>query len=355
MADEQDRWLDADAAERLLRGEPLEAVDEGAREQLERLAGVLGALTPKTAPTCDELPGEAAALAAFRKARESGEEVAAPRGRHGLGRPGAHSADAGVVRLGRPVARARRTRWGRPARFGLAAVLTAGMVGGVAVAAGTGALPTPFTHEHPDPAASVTAVRTPDRSPAPAGPTVSPGAGSVVPAPDGATHRPSGDASATGGTGTPSGPPGADAPASAGSTPAWLSRARASCRDVLDGKKVDDDRRRFLEHAAGGGNRVRLYCASLLKQPAANGSAAGGTGGDGRQDDGKGSEQGGRGEQGDQGDDDGHHAGHGGGGGWGGKGVSAPARPGFLRLLPLRPADASPPRPAPKPSVTALR
>ncbi len=31
MADEQDKWLDRDAAERLLRGEPLEDVDPHAR------------------------------------------------------------------------------------------------------------------------------------------------------------------------------------------------------------------------------------------------------------------------------------------------------------------------------------
>ncbi|MYR62806.1 extensin, partial [Streptomyces sp. SID625] len=71
MADEQYRWLDSDSAERLLRGEPLDTVDVTVRDQAERLARALDALAaesvvhPAQAPA--ELPGEAAALAAFRK------------------------------------------------------------------------------------------------------------------------------------------------------------------------------------------------------------------------------------------------------------------------------------------------
>ncbi|MCZ0203851.1 hypothetical protein OZK63_00235, partial [Streptomyces sp. UMAF16] len=71
MADEQDKWLDRGTAERLLRGEPLEAVDPSARDQAERLARALGALSAEAAPATGELPGEQAALAAFRKAREA--------------------------------------------------------------------------------------------------------------------------------------------------------------------------------------------------------------------------------------------------------------------------------------------
>ncbi|MGW4274048.1 extensin, partial [Streptomyces seoulensis] len=72
MADEQYRWLDRDTAERLLRGEPLDTVDPAVRDQAERLARALNALAAD--PYADapqaaaELPGEAAALAAFRKA-----------------------------------------------------------------------------------------------------------------------------------------------------------------------------------------------------------------------------------------------------------------------------------------------
>ncbi|MBC7271394.1 MAG: hypothetical protein H5T76_22235, partial [Streptomyces sp.] len=147
MADEQYRWLDRDTAERLLRGEPLDAAGADAREPARRLADALGALSAQTPLTSEELPGEDAALAAFRKARTDREEERAALGTGSRARPGA---DAGLVRIGvRPPradrsGRARRPRWGRPLRLGLAAALTAGMVGGVAVAAGTGVLPTPF-------------------------------------------------------------------------------------------------------------------------------------------------------------------------------------------------------------------
>ncbi|MFY4717689.1 hypothetical protein [Streptomyces sp. LaBMicrA B280] len=71
MADEQDTWLNPETAERLLAGEPLEAVDPATRDQAERLARVLGALSAQATPAAVELPGEQAALAAFRKAREA--------------------------------------------------------------------------------------------------------------------------------------------------------------------------------------------------------------------------------------------------------------------------------------------
>lgn len=72
MADEQYRWLNRDAAERLLRGESLEAVDADTRARADRLAEALGALSAEFAPVSPqspELPGEEAALAAFRMAR----------------------------------------------------------------------------------------------------------------------------------------------------------------------------------------------------------------------------------------------------------------------------------------------
>ncbi|MER5601995.1 hypothetical protein ABT085_33535, partial [Streptomyces sp. NPDC002265] len=71
MADEQYRWLDRETAERLLRGEPpAPAVDATARDRAGQLAEALGALsTAAAAPNSTELPGEAAAVAAFRAAR----------------------------------------------------------------------------------------------------------------------------------------------------------------------------------------------------------------------------------------------------------------------------------------------
>ncbi|MFC5658870.1 hypothetical protein ACFP3J_25770, partial [Streptomyces nogalater] len=70
MADEHDKWLDRGTAERLLRGESLEAVDPAVRDQAERLSRALGALSAEAAPATGEPDGEQAALAAFREARE---------------------------------------------------------------------------------------------------------------------------------------------------------------------------------------------------------------------------------------------------------------------------------------------
>ncbi|MFE2303078.1 hypothetical protein ACFXAW_33345 [Streptomyces sp. NPDC059445] len=347
MADEQYRWLDRDAAERLLNGEPLEVVDPGTRDRVDRLTAALGALTAQPEPTGDELPGEAAALAAFRKARESGEGFAAQPGRHGRARSGAHAADAGLVRIGRPAAHGRRTRWGRPTRFGLAAVLAVGMVGGVAVAAGTGVLPTPFTREHPGPAATATAARTPDRPLVSASPTPSPGVsggnGSVVPVPDGPSGDPSADTSTSaGGADLPSGPPSADTGGSADRTREWWVKTRSYCRDLLDGKDLDGDRRRVLEHVAGGGARVRLYCSGVLGRGLGAGDGSGDTGGQGTD---QGSGQGDQGDQGDSGggDGDGHHLGPG-GNDHRDNGVGTPSalRPRLTSLLPVAPTWSPP-------------
>ncbi|MGW4568680.1 hypothetical protein ACWEN3_42155 [Streptomyces sp. NPDC004561] len=152
MADEQYKWLNRETAERLLRGESLEAVDASARDQVERLSKALGALSGEAASATGELPGEQAALAAFRQARETAEAERtaaalaedAPGGRSGAG---AHGSDVGLVRIGAPSRTgmpARRPRWGRPVRLALAAVMAVGTLGGVAMAAGTGVLPAPF-------------------------------------------------------------------------------------------------------------------------------------------------------------------------------------------------------------------
>ena len=142
------------------------------------------------------------------------------------------------------------------------------MVGGVAVAAGTGVLPTPFTREHPGPAASVSAVRTPDRpldSPSPT-PGITGGTGTVVPTPDGPSGDPSygSSSNAVPGADETTDRPGPDSTGSSDRTREWWARTRAYCRDVLDGKDLDADRRRALEHVAGGGARVRLYCSGVL-------------------------------------------------------------------------------------------
>ncbi|HET9380854.1 MAG TPA: hypothetical protein VFP69_08490 [Streptomyces sp.] len=312
MADERYRWLDRETAERLLSGEPLEAVDAAACEQAEQLADTLGALSATAPLSCEELPGEAGALAAFRKMHAEREAGIAP-----VGGP---AEDAGPVLLGRRGAGERR-RWGRPARLGLAAALAAGMLGGVAVAAGTGALPLPFRPDEPEPGTSVSVDETTEPL--------------VTPPPDGSSHD-------DGRTGSPDGPSGKDddgrgedddpdGTASGGSAWEQARQLAAACRDVRDGNELDAERRHALESAAGGAAKVWKYCESVLAGsededgpgtghgtgPGPGGSAAsGGQGGAGKgkgrdqdqdqdEDQDEQDEQDGSGDQGDARDQDG--------------------------------------------------
>ncbi|MFD7387312.1 hypothetical protein ACFV46_02470 [Streptomyces sp. NPDC059852] len=256
MADELNRWLDRETAERLLRGEPLEAVDPADRDQAERLAKTLEALTAEPAPTCEELPGEAAALAAFRAARAGRDTTAATPGIFG----GQAAGDVGLVCLGGPGDRHRRPRWGRPVRLALAAALAVGMVGGVAVAAGTGVLPTPFDDEPARPAATVPAppaTEQPLVSPSPGQDTpegTGPG-GSVASADPGATEDPKH-------SGPEDDKAGGDGRHGSGG---WWRAVVSSCRDIRDGKALSGERRRALTGAAGGRDRVRTYCEKVLR------------------------------------------------------------------------------------------
>ncbi|MDQ0992664.1 hypothetical protein [Streptomyces sp. V3I7] len=319
MADEQCRWLDSETAERLLRGEPLEAVGAADRDQAERLARALGALTAGMAPAAAELPGEEAALAAFRKAHEAREAQEA----HGVhevhGVPEAHEAlrvghvpegtvarrdlagrrgpavrrtgplpepavtthaktqaqakgsDAGLIRIGGPdraARRAHRPSWGRPVRLALTAALAAGMVGGVAVAAGTGVLPTPFHRDGPAPDSSVSAAVSSEQ---PLGPTTndptrgdasSPSWRSGTPGSGGAGSATPGAGASNGKTdkGENKGGPGATDGAGTG----W-NGAVSACRDVRDGKELKPSRRAALDSAAGGAQSVGQYCERVLE------------------------------------------------------------------------------------------
>ncbi|MBD0839307.1 hypothetical protein [Streptomyces sp. TRM68416] len=316
MADEQYRWLDPETAERLLSGESLEAVDAADRDQAERLAKTLEALTAEPPLSSAELPGEAAALAAFRSARA---DAPAP-----VGRPARHrSPDAGLVRIGGPAHGTRRPRWARPARLGLAAALALGLVGGVAVAAGTGVLPQPFGDDEPTPASSVTVEPTPGL---PLAPQPSQGAGESEPAPDG---KPSHGETATGG---PAPDPGSSADEEKGRADGWKGSVTSACRDIRDGRRLNDDRRRALEGAAGGSARVSKYCSGLLvdRGTSHDGSNNGSGNGNGK---GKGGATGGRGTGQDdhngQDDDEGHRPGQGAGqGGHNGRGGGEGHRPG---------------------------
>ncbi|ROQ96261.1 hypothetical protein EDE04_2720 [Streptomyces sp. 2132.2] len=174
MADERNRWLDKAAAERVLRGGPaVPGGDPSARAAEARLRTALELLAAPQACAGAELPGEAAAVAAFRAAR-GGAEVPAASGPSAVSGTSGTSGSVGgdtsplvelgrVLPLGAPVSPARR---GRPVRFGLVAALASVAVGGLAVAAGAGLLDR-GTHDSagPAPAVSLSA----DENPTPPG------------------------------------------------------------------------------------------------------------------------------------------------------------------------------------------
>ncbi|MFJ4358470.1 hypothetical protein ACIP25_19550 [Streptomyces massasporeus] len=284
MADEQYRWLDRETAERLLSGEPPGAVEGAGRDQAEHLARTLGALSATPPLTSDELPGEAAAMAAFRKARAERADAAAALAATG-GSDAAGVPDAGLVRIGTPGDRgtgtSRPPRWARPARLALAAVLAVGMVGGVALAAGTGALRSPFGGDEPNPGASVSAsVTHPER------PLVSPSPSDAVQG--GSTPDDAPGGSSKGGAGGQGRDEKRDdaAPKPDGRKDGsgdHRGEITAACRDLRDGKRLDPDRRHALRDAANG-LRVWKYCKGVLSSAAPR---SGGRGSDDHADKGR--------------------------------------------------------------------
>ncbi|MFD6172193.1 hypothetical protein [Streptomyces coeruleorubidus] len=266
MADEQYWWLDRETAERLLSGEPLEAVDGATPDEAERLAAALRALSASPPLTSEELPGEAAAVAAFRKARAERAGTGAAPAADGV-QARTEVADAGLVRIATPRGSGsgdvRRPRRARPTRLALAAVLAVGMAGGAAVAAGTGALKAPFGNDDPHPGSSVSAAATPHERPL-VSPSPSDGAqGGSAPG-----ETPSGGS--TGGAGDTGRDAAGDDPApkpesgDRGDRPGdSRGKIASACRDLRDGKRLDADRRRVLRDAAGG-SRVWKYCKGVL-------------------------------------------------------------------------------------------
>ena len=374
MADEQYRWLDRDMAERLLRGEPLDAVDADNRDQADRLTEALEALdalgtrTAESTPADAELPGEAAALAAFRKARtgKNGEQAGlGPRTRTRSAAADAAassaasqiSSDAGLIHLGRPAAhRGAPSRWGRPVRYGLAAALAAGMIGGAAMAATSGVLP--FGGEEPEAGSSATVAVTPDRPLVSPSPEKKPGGGPDRPRPDADAGGPTGKDSVPGGEarggtdpGVRPGPGDDRREGRPGRGWRWLASA---CRDYRDGKNLDSDRRRGLEDSANGAEQVKKYCKGILKNWDDRGSGEGrrgigsGRGESGRSGSGWNNDREGR--DGTSKDDDGD-------GGGDGSDIGAGAFPGAggtVRPMALAPAARSSATRTPTPARTLL-
>ncbi|MFI6726474.1 hypothetical protein [Streptomyces atratus] len=326
MADEHYEWLDKDAAEKLLRGEPVDPVGGQSRTEAERLAAALDAAARAARPATGELPGEAAALAAFRTAAQSARTRAANPQVKGYAEKTGEPAPAdtlepvhirpasGGFAPHRPSSsagsgRTRSLGWSRPIRFGLVASFAGCALGGVAVAASTGMLPGPFGGHTPVPAASVSATATPeelgsgavtDESPSarpPASPETGPSTGPADPsAPTGDrgngrtgkgedrkrddNRKPDGTAS-----GTPNGTGNGKQPDNSGNGTSgdWYARALKACHDYRDGK-LDDDRRRNLEALAKGARNLDRFCDRVIAEDT-DGQNGPGSDSDGEQSD----------------------------------------------------------------------
>lgn len=319
MADERNRWLDEAAAEELLRGEPVEpvgpAADQRARNEAARLRAALDALGGVNGPlpAGTELPGEAAAVAAFRTARGGPRPSAVP----AAVSPVVAASAEPLVDLGRIVPEPPRRR-GRAVSLGLAAALASVAVGGLAAAAGAGLLER-SRHDSagPGPAMSVSAGEEPAPgigSGAPSAspkPTPTPLPSGSNPTPVSGTAQPPGSdgRAATPGTGAVAGTSsgssatagsGKDVQSGTGSTGAsgGTGREEEGTRDTFGGGdtagkdrdrdgenslkvadlctefkagRLDEARRERLSRLANGLTRIPDYCKSLLD--------AGGTGG----------------------------------------------------------------------------
>jgi hypothetical protein len=335
MADERYEWLDEKAAERLLRGD-VDDVDAeagtgagtGTGAGLGLADGASGVSGAPGASGVSGAPGVSGAGRVDRADRVGGPEAErladaldAVRGRAGLRSgllagtgelPGEAAALAAFRQSRAGTARARRhSRWGRPARLGLVTALAAGALGGVAVAAGAGVLPTPFQFgsSGPEPAVSVSAAASPegeeadgdrpdvqadadpergkdardpsaDSSPGtvPEDPSVrkdstggASGKGRDQSAANGSPDG-SGDTSDSG-TSSPSdsaasaGDSGSDTAESSGAQDKpsgdWRQRTAKACRDYR-ADRLPDHLKKYLETQAKGADEVSRFCDRLL-------------------------------------------------------------------------------------------
>ncbi|MGW2085575.1 hypothetical protein [Streptomyces sp. NPDC001880] len=304
MADERHEWLDKDAAERLLRGEPVDPVTGQSCTDAERLVAALEAAARAARPAAGELPGEAAALAAFRAAGHSARtrtraSAQVKGGEEKAGRPaGAELLDpvriAAASVPSKGSGRIRSARWSRPVRFGLVASLAGCAIGGVAVAAGTGMLPGPFGGHTPLPASSVSAAPSPEElgsepaeeetpeSAPPASPRTGTSAPPADPSAPAGDPAPGGSGRAKGGDGGDERKPGGAATGSVGSAEGgrlpensessgnagsgeWYTKALKACRDYRDGKLSDKQRRR-LEALAKGAHNLERFCDRVIER-----------------------------------------------------------------------------------------
>ncbi|MFJ1745524.1 hypothetical protein ACIOJD_04685 [Streptomyces sp. NPDC088116] len=263
MADERDAWLDRDAAERLLRGEPVEAVDERVRARTERLGNTLRDMAAVTYRNQAELPGEEAALAAFRRARVVRRGVDIVNGNvyegvYASRSDGSHASThtydpscetfdthgafdtyasdgvrstrtgawnpLGTTRLAPLPRPGRPGRSGRPGRRRLAATMAGCALGGIAIVVGAGLLPTLVVDGHDSvPADSVSTVTSP-------GPLASrsSGVGQDPAGPSGSPRGPEASGTASPPPGSSSEPPGKGGRTDKGAAQAGRSGGRVA-------------------------------------------------------------------------------------------------------------------------------
>ncbi|WP_413101694.1 hypothetical protein [Streptomyces sp. Inha503] len=279
-------WLDDSAAERLLRGEPVggqPVAPDGRSDQsyadAERLAAVLSAAAGvgRTAGPSDAsaLPGEEAAVAAFRAARvEAGAETGAGAGAGSM----AGVAEMDMARRPHRIRRfrERQPRLRRPLRAGMVAVVAGCALSGFAVAAAAGVLPTPFGQSDHTPGPSVSM---PNGGPGgnSAHPEISEDGGTTTPDPSGSGDNDASDVGSNGAQGgtVPSDPEGdgkgknGKSKGSSKGEPGVPEWALASCPRYLDsetgvGADLDKKSLKKLTKAAGSASAIHGYCTHIL-------------------------------------------------------------------------------------------
>ncbi|AGP57185.1 hypothetical protein [Streptomyces rapamycinicus] len=279
-------WLDDSAAERLLRGEPVEgqpAAPDGRSDQsyadAERLAAVLSAAAGAgraAAPSdASALPGEEAAVAAFRAARvEAGAQAGAEAGAGSV----AEVAEMDMARRPHRIRRfrERQPRLRRPLRAGMVAVVAGCALSGFAVAAAAGVLPTPFGQSDHTPGPSVSMSNGGSGGDS-AHPEISQDGGTTAPDPSGSGDNDASDVGSNGAQGgtVPSDPEddgkgkNGKGPGSSNGNPGVPKWALAVCPRYLDsetgvGADLDKKSLKKLTKAAGSASAIHGYCTQIL-------------------------------------------------------------------------------------------
>lgn len=297
MVDDRYGWLDEDVAERLLRGEPLDFADGSGRRgrrrrwspedraAAERLAAVLARVAESGRPGANgRLPGEQAALTAFRAAQETTSRASAAEF--------AAESPFGGRRERRRSGVVRRLR---SLRLSVVGAVAACALGGVAVASSAGVLPAPSsfipdTGGNRSPSVGATSSAPPTGGED--GSAAEGGKGSGKDGKDDDSGKGGKDTKGEGGSiGTDPDLPGrgvigdinGQLPPNNADTEAVLDEL---CRDYLaaqtgTGPMPGQGRLRVLEQAAGGAQAVPAYCSNRLGTGTGTpgGATGGGTGG----------------------------------------------------------------------------